>query len=218
MPSMHSIIMVPLRPIPMKNHIIPQKRLDMQRQTYQEVLDEVLWRVLQSLTCKHNPGTGSGYYNILCADGNFRRCKPVVAAWLANCPAYSDLHHLERHVCCWCECPKNELEDYDPDVKQHPRRDHNLYPTLSDANTKAADAEPSSRHVHRGFIVFWHIPCIVSDLPQPDLLHTIQIGMLDPLHKWIFHFIRTHERLDKYNAIWLSMPAYHDLTPETDPY
>jgi hypothetical protein len=52
----------------------------------------------------------------------------------------------------------------------------------------------------------------VSDLPKPDLLHTMQIGMLDYLQKWIFHFMKTHERLDKYNAIWLSVPAYHQLT------
>jgi hypothetical protein len=28
----------------------------------------------------------------------------------------------------------------------------------------------------------------------------------------------THERLDKYNAIWLSMPAYDDLTPKNKSY
>jgi len=85
---------------------------------------------------------------------------------------------------------------------------------LSNANTKAANAELSSRHVHRGFNVFRHIPCIVSDLPKPDLLHTMQISILDHLQKWIFHFMKTHKWLDKYNAIWLSAPAYHDLTPK----
>jgi len=30
--------------------------------------------------------------------------------------------------------------------------------------------------------------------------------------------MRTHERVDKYNAIWLSVPAYHDLTPKTKSY
>jgi hypothetical protein len=66
--------------------------------------------------------------------------------------------------------------------------------------------------------VFLHIPCIVSDLPKPDLLHTMQIILLDHLPKWIFHFMKTHERLDKYNAIWLSVPAYHDLTPKNKSY
>jgi hypothetical protein len=153
------------------------------------VVNVVLRRLLQPLTVKPNPSTGSAYYNVLCADGNFSRCKPVFASWLADCPEYSDLHHLERHVCFWCECPKNELGDYVYPDKEHPQRDHNLYRTPSDANTKAADAELSSRHVYRGFNVVRHITCIVSDLPDPDLLHTMQIGMLDHLQKWIFHFI-----------------------------
>jgi hypothetical protein len=66
--------------------------------------------------------------------------------------------------------------------------------------------------------VFRHIPCVMSDLLQPDLLHTMQIGMLDHLQKWIFHFMMTYERFDKYNAIWLSVPAYHDLTPKNKSY
>jgi hypothetical protein len=216
--SMHNVVVVALLPIPIKSCNNPQKRLDEQRQTNREVLNEVLWRVLQPLTFKQNPSAGSGYYNVLCADGNFRCCIPVLAAWLADCPQYSDLDHLERHVCFWCECPETKLGDYVYPDKEHPRRDHNLYRTLSDANTKAVDAELSSRHVHRGFNQFRHIPCIVSDLPKPDLLHTMQISMLDHLQKWIFHFMKTHERLDKYNAIWLSVPAYHNLTPKNKSY
>jgi len=30
--------------------------------------------------------------------------------------------------------------------------------------------------------------------------------------------MKTHEWLDKYNAIWLSMPAYHNLTPKQKSY
>ena len=58
----------------------------------------------------------------------------------------------------------------------------------------------------------------MSELPKPDLLHAMQIGMLDNLQKCIFHFMKTHERLDKYNAISLSVPAYHYLTPKTESY
>jgi hypothetical protein len=202
--------MVTLWPIPIKNHHIPQKQLDEQRQTNREVLHEVLQQVLQPLIFKQNRNAESRYYNVLCADGNFRRCKPVLAAWLADCSEYCDQHHLQRHVCFWYECPKNELGDYVPSNMQHPQRYPNLYQTLSDANTKAADAELSSRHVHQGFNVFRHIPSIRS-----DLLHTMQIGMLDHLQKWIFQFMKTYKRLDKYKGIWLSVLAYHDLTPKT---
>jgi len=217
-PSMHSVVMVALLPIPIKNRNIPQKGLDEQRQTNQEVLNKVLRRLLRQLTFKQITSAGSGYYNILCADGNFRHCKPVLAAWLADCPEYRDLNHLKQHVCFWYVCPKNELgDDVHPD-KEHPWRDHNLDRMLRDTNTKAADAKLSSRHVHQGFNVFRHIACIVSDLPKPDLLHTMQIDMRDHLQKCIFHFMKTHEWLDRYNAIWLSMPAYHDLTPKNKSY
>jgi hypothetical protein len=119
--------MVGLQPIPIKNRNIPQKRLDEQRQTNREVLNEVLRLLFQPLTFMHNASAESGYYNVLCADGNFRCCKPVLAAWLADCPEYSDLHHLERHVSFCCQRPKNKLGDCVPPDKKHPRRDHNLY-------------------------------------------------------------------------------------------
>jgi len=46
----------------------------------------------------------------------------------------------------------------------------------------------------------------------------MRIGILDHLQKWIYHFMKTHEQLNKYNAIWLSVPAYHDLTPNNMSY
>jgi hypothetical protein len=117
MPSTPSIIMVALLPIPIKNPTIPQKWLDEEWQTNREVLNMVLWLVLQPFTFAQNPRANSMYYNVLCADGNFRNCKPAIAAWLADCPEYTDVHHLERHVSFWCECPKNELRDYVPPDK-----------------------------------------------------------------------------------------------------
>jgi len=55
----------------------------------------------------------------------------------------------------------------------------------------------------------------VSDLPKPDLLNPMQIGLLDHLQKWNFCFIKTHEQLDKYDAMSLLVPAYDNLTPKT---
>jgi hypothetical protein len=130
----------------------------------------------------------------------------------------SDHVHLEWHVCCWCVRPKKEAGDSVAPDEQHPLRDHNLYSTLSNANTKEADAKISSRNFHQGFNMFQHIPSNVSDHSKPDLLHTIQIGLLDHLQKWIIHFMKMHKQLDKYNAIWLSVPAYHDLTPLNKSY
>jgi hypothetical protein len=151
---MHTIVMIAMLPITIKNRNVSQKRLDEQQQTNREVLNKVLRGLLHPLTFKQCPNAESGHYNVLCADGNFRHCKLVLGAWLADCTECSDLYHRERHVIILCQCPKNELGDYVSSDKQHPRWHHNLYRTLSDANTKAADAEHSSRHVHRGFNKF----------------------------------------------------------------
>jgi len=40
----------------------------------------------------------------------------------------------------------------------------------------------------------------------------MQIGMVEHLQKRIFHSKKTPEWLEKYNAIWFSAFAYHDLT------
>jgi hypothetical protein len=96
---------------------------------------------------KTHPSPKSGYYNILCAEGNFSGWKPVLAARLAECYKYSNLCHLERQVCIWCGSQNNELGNYFPPDKQHPRQDYNIYQTLRDANTKAPDAELSLGHV-----------------------------------------------------------------------
>ena len=85
-PSTHSVVMVALLPIPIENRNIPQKRLDQQQQTNREVLNRVLRRVLPPLSFKRHPSAESGYHNVLCAAGNFRRCKLVLAEWIADCP------------------------------------------------------------------------------------------------------------------------------------
>jgi hypothetical protein len=201
MPSTHGIQMVALLPITIKNRNIPPKRFYEQWHTNEEVLNKVHWGALQPVTFKQNPSAECGYYNILYSDRIFMRHKPVSAAWLADCREDSDVYHLDRHVCFWSQCPMNELGDIVAPDKQHPRRDHNIYPMLSNANNKPADAELSSHQIQRGFIMFRQSPCNMSDLPNGDLLHKMHISMLDYLQIWIFHVRKTHKRLDKSNAI-----------------
>jgi len=86
-PSTDSVVMVALLPITIKNRNIPQKWLDEQRQTNREMLNEVHRRVLQPLIFNQHSRAESEYYEVLCADGNFRRCKPVLSAWLEDSSA-----------------------------------------------------------------------------------------------------------------------------------
>jgi len=146
--------MVTSLPNPIKNRRILQMQLDEQRHPNSEVLNDVLQQVLQCLIFKFNPSTKSRHYNILWADGNFRHCKPVIAALCADYPKYSDQHHLKWQVCFVYDCPQNIFGDDVPPDKQHPSQNHNLYRILSNANTKEADANLLSHNVHQGSNVF----------------------------------------------------------------
>jgi hypothetical protein len=75
----------------------------------------------------------------------------------------------------------------------------------------AADAKLSSHHIPQGFNVFQYIFCVMNNLPKPNLYHTMQIHILHPPHKWTIHLMKLHTWLDKYNAIWLSIPPYLNL-------
>jgi hypothetical protein len=70
------------------HHNITQKRIQEKWQTNKEVLNTVLQWILESLTFIHNPNVKGGYFNILCAAGNFSRCKLVLAARLGGVPVY----------------------------------------------------------------------------------------------------------------------------------
>jgi len=148
MPLPPGVVMVALLPIPIRYDNIPQRRQGEQWHKIRAVQNEVVQQVPQPLTCKQNASTESRYLKVRWAHSNFRHCQPVLAARLADCLTYSVLHHLKRHVGFWCECPKNQLGDNVPPDKPHPQQDHNLFRMLSDANTKAADAQHPSRHDH----------------------------------------------------------------------
>jgi len=62
------------------------------------------------------------------------------------------------------------------------------------------------------FSVLWAIS------PFSDLLYTMQIGMPEYLQKWIFHFVKMHGWLDKYNATWICVPDSKDLKSKIKSY
>ncbi len=159
------------------------------------------------------PDSPSRTFYARCADGHNRRCYATVAAWMADYPEHRDLHNVVNGTCFWCECPQNELGNL-PHRRsdRYPLRDHNLYHMLSDANTAQSKAELVRRKVNPGFNILHYLDCVTSDLPKADLLHTMQIGMLKHLLDWLFEFLKLHKRLERFNSLWLSVPAYLDMS------
>ena len=109
--------------------------------------------------------------------------------------------------------PKQEMGNLPCQHKRHNLKDHNIYCMLSDSNSPLSIAKlQTPRCESRIQHLIAYLDRITSDLPKPDLLHTIQIEMLKLLLTWVDQFLKQHKRLDKFNNIWLSVPAYLDTT------
>jgi hypothetical protein len=203
-PAMHSVLLVALLPIAIKMRDIPLSRYNEQKNHNRMILQHVLRHILGPLI-----RADRRVFFAWCADGHFRRCVASPAAWIADYPEHRDLHNIKNGVCYWCECPKAEMGQLP--ARPYPVRDHDKYRVLSVTNTTAANARLASLDVHQGSNVFWDLDCMTSDLPKPDLLHTMQLGMLKHLLGWLSMFLKQHKRFEAFNNIWLSVPAYLDM-------
>jgi hypothetical protein len=210
-PSHHGILLIALLPIPIKMRDVPMSVYNTQKEHNRMIQQHVLRHVLEPLMDEN-----SRVFYARCADSYFRRCVASPAAWIADYPEHRDLHNIKNGICYWCECPHEEMGEFP--VEPYERRDHALYKILSDTNTPAAKARLTRHGVHQGSNVLWHLDCVVSDLPKPDLLHTIQLGMLKHLLGWLQDFLKQHKRLEVFNNIWLSVPPYLDMAQPQKAY
>ena len=207
--TMHGVLLVALLPIPVKMRDVPTKRRNAQREHNRMVMQHVLQHVLQDL--RTDQGQVQHFY-ANCADGKVRNCYPTLAAWMADYPEHCNLHNIKSGVCYWCECPQEKMGDMPRPADGYSPRDHTLYHQQWEKDTPQSVADLKARNVNAGFNILWCLEGITSDLPKPDLLHTMQIGMLKHLLGWLQDFLKQHKRLDLFNDIWLSVPAYLDMS------
>ena len=67
--------------------------------------------------------------------------------------------------------------------------------------------------------VFWSMESTsCSTVASPDMLHTVYLGILDHLMKWIIPFLKDHKRIARFDAIWSIVPAYPALLRFNKPY
>jgi hypothetical protein len=200
-PATQSVLLVGLLPVPLKLRDVPARQLAWQRERNRTVTQGVLRRILEPLSRPEG-----GVFTALCADGHHRQCYATVSAWVADYPEHCDLHNLLHGSCIWCECPADQMGDYRPPNGHHPTRDHHRYAAW---NATHDVASLTSHRVHAGDVALRYLPgCTVSDLPKPDLLHTMHIGMLKHLLEWLQAFLKDHGRFDRFNNLWLSVPSY----------
>jgi hypothetical protein len=176
----------------------------------------VMSYILQNLT---SDAARCNYYAI-CADGQARHCFPRLAAWIADYPEHCTLGGISYGCCQWCEVDKDSLGNIPTASQRLPNlRDHKVYENLIKDGSKEALAQLKERGVKPiPDNPLWQTGANIGDLPKPDLLHTMQLGILKHLLSWVEDFCKEHGQLDRFNDLWLQVPSYLDMTGPTREY
>lgn len=150
-----------------------------------------------------------------CADGKVRRCFPTLAAWIADHMENVALHGVKSNACPKCEVPPDMLGSYFQ--KQYSARDYATYDRL-EHESRDLGARPRSGDVNITFDalgikigqnVFHGIQRVSApDLHQPDLLHTVYLGLFKHMMEWVQGFLKKHDRLQAFDDAWKSLPPY----------
>jgi hypothetical protein len=205
--AMQAVVLVALLPVPIKlRDVAAPQRADQPERAHNRHVTQYVLRHLLAPLC-HPEG---GVFTALCADGNRRRCYAPVSAWLADYPEHCDLENLRHSSCIWCECPADEMGDYRPPHDHHPARNHRRYAAW-DATQNVAYL--ASHGAHAGKVALRDVlNSALVDLPKPDMLHTMHIGMLKHIMEWLQSFLKDYMRFNRFNNLWLSVPSYLTIT------
>lgn len=150
---------------------------------------------------------------LTCPDGKVRRGYPVLAAWLGDYPEYIKLFTASYMSCPTCEAPKDMMDAHSTTPISH--RDvsfevlsEKLEAFKSAEKVKAAEKRTSPAYQQavqdldalQGWFDqkrmrvaenrLWSIPyCSPTALWKPDLLHTMDLGMVKHALDWMFNML-----------------------------
>lgn len=140
----------------------------------------------------------------LCADGYYRRCFPVLAAWVADSPEYNVITRSVQNSCPRCEIPIQEMGHHDGGSLNHKLRCSNEMETLFEAPYTPGQRDMMDAvDIWRKPNFFWRLPlCNVYRLWQPDLLHQIWIGVAATMMGWLKLWLEVNKLWTIFTSRW----------------
>ena len=203
-----ALILLALLPVPPK---LKDSRGSSVSAENNAIIHQVLSAIFKSLI-----KVGEDGITLDCADGNRRHCFPVLCAWIADYMEHVLLQNLKNTSCPWCEVPQERLRDPSAapgTLGTYPLRNHCHYQQLAKKYQDTGEMRHIEMLAEKGinglYNAFWTLPRVNPlELPKPDLLHTIYLGILKHLMEWVQDFLKKHNRLESFDEAWSSMGAY----------
>lgn len=209
-PSLGAYTTIAFVPVPPKIAKLKDKEADVYRDFKIRVLQEVICSILNGFYSEDNVS-----FTAYCADGNFRCCVPKLVGWMGDYPEHIKIQGLKYGQCFWCEADRDTFGDEIAMRQQRvKRRDHVEY------QRQYSDLDGTGREYLQAANVLpmynplWNLQgplklCKnIADLPKPDILHTIHLGVIQHLANWLMLYLNEVGCLDIINAACRSVPAY----------
>ena len=204
--------------IPLAFLRIPPKRLvgvvgytvEQQELDALQVIHEIISRILSPLS---DAASRRGI-QMVCCDEKVRRCVPRLTCWLADHMENAILHCVATNRCPSCIAPVGEFGEIPNQAYNF--RSHPSYAAAYENKNVASLREWEVKDVNNAF---WHIPNLYPhELVKPDILHTLLLGMLEHLMKWVMEFLSYVGRTTTFDYIWSRLPPYPGFTRPNKAY
>lgn len=210
-PSLGGYTIIGFIPVPPKIAKLKDKEAEAYRDFKVRMLQEVICSILNGFYSEDN-----ATFTAFCADGNFRRCFPKLVGWMGDYPEHIKIQGLKYGQCFWCEADRDTFGDEIAIRRQQrvKRRDHVEY------QCQYSDLDGSGReyllaaNVLPMYNPLWNLQgplklCKnIADIPKPDILHTIHLGVIQHLANWLMLYFKEVGCLGIFNAACRSVPAY----------
>jgi hypothetical protein len=202
-------LLLALIPVPPKKGNLTREesnRVDM-------IVQQTLYDVLHPLEAVFQQGI-----EIHCGDGQIWRCYPRLSAWIADHMEYATLFGVKTNSYPQCETACEELG---ADELRAPVRDFAAYEELkndaadgSDAHkAQVAEALSAVGVLHGRYALCSLYGACPQSLHKPDLLHGIYKGIFEDTLQWVTKFLVKHKRINSFDEVWYSLPAYPGFSP-----
>lgn len=221
------IALLPIRP-----KRASKQNVDDEKTSALETVQMVLDHVLQELQPLWENGM-----EITCPDGKVRIGHPVIAGWLGDYPEYCKLLTQSYMSCNTCVAPRQQMEqhskepifhrDVDLDDLRLNVKDYGEAQATKEQHKRTApehlDAKTKIEVLERWFnnerlrivdnLLLRQPHVTPRSLWKPDLLHTMDLGMVKHACEWMFNMLDEHAKglPDLYDITWMSISPHPSI-------
>ena len=210
-PSKHTWIPLAFLPIPPKRlEKLPDYPLEKQELDALQVFHEIVSLILSPLT---DDKTLQGI-PMACCDEKVRKCVPKLAGWLADHIENCTIHGIANNQCPMCIAPTDDFGHL-PDTP-FPPRPHAIYAAAYRRSDAISLRQAGVKNINNAL---WHLRNFKPyQIVKPDTLHTLYLGMLEHLMKWVFEFLTLVGRANTFHHLWSRLPPFSCLARSSKAY